>query len=108
MFVALVAVSSMAAHAAYDIPQSVIANGGGTSANGAYSITGTIGQSIVGMSSGGSYSVGGGFWGGGASSGGSSDITLNVIINGSGSGSVASTPGGVSCPGTCNFLFNSV
>ena len=52
------------AHAAYEIPQHVIAGGGGTSAGGTYSVTGTIGQSITGFSTGGNYTLRGGFWGG--------------------------------------------
>lgn len=36
--------------------------GGGTSTNGAYALTGTIGQPDAGRMSGGSYSLTGGFW----------------------------------------------
>jgi len=97
------------AWAAYAITQSVIAGGGGTSAGGAYSVTGTIGQSVLGVSSGGNYSIAGGFWGGGAVSGGGVfDITVLVTLAGSATGSVASTPGGISCPPTCTNTFNSV
>ncbi len=98
------------AHAAYDIPQHVIAGGGGTSSSGAYVLTGTIGQSVLGQSSGGNYIVNGGFWGGGAVEGGLFDILVNVSLSGSGSpnSSVASTPTGISCPPTCNLQFNQV
>ena len=51
----------------YTVTQSVIAGGGGTSANGATNVTGSIGQSAAVTASGGSYTVSGGFWGGGAS-----------------------------------------
>ncbi len=49
--------------APYEITQSVISNGGGTSGGGTYSVTGTVGQSLAGtISSGGQISVRGGFW----------------------------------------------
>lgn len=38
--------------------------GGGTSAAGAYAVSGTIGQPDAGAMSGGTYSLAGGFWGG--------------------------------------------
>jgi uncharacterized repeat protein (TIGR02543 family) len=104
----LLAIASSWVGAAYDIPQSVIAGGGGTSAGAPYSITGTIGQGVTGYSAGGSYSVSGGFWGGGASTGAGSGITINLTINGSGSGSVASAPAGINCPTTCNDTFEGV
>ena len=47
----------------YSIDWYKISGGGGTSTNGAYSLTGTIGQPDAGMAmSGGNYSVTGGFW----------------------------------------------
>lgn len=47
----------------YSIDQSVIANGGGTSGGGSYSITGTTAQSIAGtQSSSAAYGSRGGFW----------------------------------------------
>lgn len=96
------------AHATYEIPQSVIA-GGGTSVSGAYSVTGTIGQGITGASTGGTYTVNGGFWAGGASTGGGTiDVALYVTILGSGSGSVTSSPAGITCPGTCVASFTGV
>jgi hypothetical protein len=95
-------------HAAYDIPQSVIAGGGGTSTNAPYAITGTIGQSILGQSAGGNYVINSGFWAGGAGSAGNLDVTVNVSIVGNGLGTVASAPAGISCPGTCGFAFTNV
>jgi hypothetical protein len=47
----------------YSIPWYTIAGGGGTSSNGVYSVSGTIGQPAAGTLSGGSYSLTGGFWG---------------------------------------------
>ena len=47
----------------YSIDWYKIAGGGGTSTNGAYQVTGTIGQpDASGAMSGGSYSLTGGFW----------------------------------------------
>jgi hypothetical protein len=47
----------------YSIDWYKISGGGGTSTNGAYSLTGTIGQPDAGGAmSGGNYSVTGGFW----------------------------------------------
>ena len=47
----------------YSIDWFKIAGGGGTSTNGQYSVTGTIGQHDVGATmSGGNYSLTGGFW----------------------------------------------
>jgi len=47
----------------YTIDWYKIAGGGGTSANGSYQVTGTIGQpEASGEMSGGNYSVTGGFW----------------------------------------------
>ncbi|MCH8837992.1 MAG: hypothetical protein IIA60_09375, partial [Candidatus Marinimicrobia bacterium] len=50
------------APAQYEIPASVIANGGGTTGAGSYIISGTVGQSAPGSVAAGSYIVGGGFW----------------------------------------------
>ena len=56
----------MGAHASaqtYSVDWHKIAGGGGTSTNGQYSISGTIGQhDASGAMSGGNYSVTGGFW----------------------------------------------
>jgi len=47
----------------YSIDWDQVANGGGTSAGGAYSVAGTIGQPDAGMTlSSGGYSLVGGFW----------------------------------------------
>lgn len=47
----------------YDLRHSVIADGGGTSSAGSYSIVGTIGQPIAGTTSpNGQYALRGGFW----------------------------------------------
>lgn len=47
----------------YTLDQSVISNGGGTSAGSTYSLVGTTGQNIAGTrSTGSSYSLSGGFW----------------------------------------------
>jgi hypothetical protein len=47
----------------YSIDWSTIDGGGGTSAGGGYSVTGTIGQPDAGRMSGGSFTLEGGFWG---------------------------------------------
>lgn len=49
----------------YQIVWSTVDGGGGTSAGGQYSLTGTIGQPDAGSSAGGSYEMLGGFWPGG-------------------------------------------
>src|SRR5687768_7116072 len=54
----------------YDLTWSTIDGGGGSSAEGGYQLTGTLGQLDAGATlSGGAYSLSGGFWGG-ASMGG--------------------------------------
>ncbi len=45
----------------FTIDRSVIAGGGGTSTNGGFSLTGTLGQPAVGRLSGGQYALDGGF-----------------------------------------------
>ncbi len=62
----------------YTVTQEVIAGGGGTSANGATNVTGSIGQSAAVAASGGSYTVSSGFWGGGVSVQ-CSVITINPV-----------------------------
>ena len=47
----------------YSIDWFTIAGGGGTSAAGVYSLSGTIGQPAAGTLSGDSYTLAGGFWG---------------------------------------------
>jgi hypothetical protein len=59
---ALVLLCSLAAHAQYDIPHSVIGSGGGTQAGPSNSITGTVGQPQIGVVSGSSYVGEIGFW----------------------------------------------
>jgi len=46
----------------YALNQSVIAGGGGVSANGNTNVSGTIGQGVLGSSNGGSFSLNAGFW----------------------------------------------
>jgi peptidase C25-like protein len=46
----------------YTVNPSVISGGGGISSSGNTSITGTIGQGVLGASTGGTFSVSGGFW----------------------------------------------
>jgi hypothetical protein len=61
----------------FEITKSVIAGGGGQSTGGAFTLDGTIGQSIAGTSStGGSFELTGGFWGGQAAP------VSNVTISG--------------------------
>jgi hypothetical protein len=52
-----------AAHAQYAISWSTIDSGGGTSAGGAYVVSGTIGQPDAGVLANGSLLDAGGFWG---------------------------------------------
>jgi hypothetical protein len=47
----------------YSIDRFVMAGGSGTSAGGAFGLSGTIGQPDAGLMSGGNYSLAGGFWG---------------------------------------------
>jgi hypothetical protein len=49
-----------------DLTWSTYDCGGGTSAGGGYTLTGTIGQADAGLLAGSSLACGGGFWGGGA------------------------------------------
>jgi hypothetical protein len=58
----LFASASVAQAQSYSIPWYKIAGGGGTSTNGNFSVTGTIGQPDAGSMSGGAYSLTGGFW----------------------------------------------
>jgi hypothetical protein len=64
--VALLAMSSLALCASaqsYSIDWYKISGGGGTSTNGQYAVSGTIGQPDAGMAmTGGNYSLTGGFW----------------------------------------------
>jgi len=64
LLIILLLLAASAVHAQqYSIGWYKIAGGGGTSTNGQYSVSGTIGQPDAGMAmSGGSFSVSGGFW----------------------------------------------
>ena len=67
-FVGAVAGGQSGGSGNYNLLQSVVAGGGGTSANGSYSMTSTIGEAVAGGgSAGGTYNLGSGFWGGGQS-----------------------------------------
>jgi len=59
----LLAVAASAQAQNYAIDWFTIDGGGGTSAGGGYSLSGTVGQPDAGTSSGGAYSLVGGFWG---------------------------------------------
>ena len=54
---------SQPVHAQYSIDWHTIDGGGGTSTNGQYSLSGTIGQPDAGTMSGGPFTLQGGFWG---------------------------------------------
>lgn len=63
LLLALLAALSAAVAQQYSVDWSKISGGGGTSTNGRYSVTGTIGQPDASVAmSGGNYSVTGGFW----------------------------------------------
>ena len=55
--------ASAALAADYSIDWLTIDGGGGTSTNGPYALTGTIGQPDAGAMSGGNFTLQGGFWG---------------------------------------------
>jgi hypothetical protein len=61
--VVLIGSATIARAQSYSINWYTIAGGGGTSTNGGYSLSGTIGQAAAGTLSGGNYSLTGGFWG---------------------------------------------
>jgi hypothetical protein len=56
-------VTSFQAWGQYAINWATIDGGGGTSAGGVYSVTGTVGQPDAGSLSGGKFTIQGGFWG---------------------------------------------
>ena len=62
--VALLIVSMVAAQSGsgYDLSWNTIADGGGTSGSGGYSLNGTIGRADAGTLTGGDYMLNGGFW----------------------------------------------
>lgn len=70
----------------FEITKSVIAGGGGQSTGGAFTLDGTIGQSIAGTNStGGTFGLTGGFWGGQAAPVSSVTVSgrvLTVLGNG--------------------------
>jgi hypothetical protein len=53
----------LAAQAQYSVDWFKVAGGGGSSSNGPYSLSGTIGQHDAGAMSGGNFTLEGGFWG---------------------------------------------
>src|SRR6476661_1208260 len=61
-FCALLLAGATARVQSYSIDWYKIAGGGGTSSNGTYVVSGTIGQPDAGQMSGGNYSLTGGFW----------------------------------------------
>lgn len=62
-------------------PAQVIAGGGGSSSGGSFALSGTIGQSGVGLSSGGVYTLNAGFWHGiGGLTSGFFSLYLPVVI----------------------------
>ena len=63
LFAGILLLAASAAWAAdYAIDWSTIDGGGGTSSNGVYQLSGTIGQPDAGILSGGSFTLVGGFW----------------------------------------------
>lgn len=62
-FLVLIGVAAVAPAQFYSIDWFTIDGGGGTSAGGGYSLSGSIGQPDASTMSGGSYSLDGGFWG---------------------------------------------
>ncbi|MDB6029141.1 MAG: hypothetical protein JWM68_5364 [Verrucomicrobiales bacterium] len=67
----------------YSIDWSKISGGGGTSTNGVYSLSGTIGQHDAGTMSGGNFTLDGGFWSIGSvvQTPGSPKLTLTVVAS---------------------------
>ncbi len=63
MAVLLLTSSALASsNAAYQLNWYTADGGGGTSAGGVYTLSGTIGQADAGLMGGGSYTLAGGFW----------------------------------------------
>jgi hypothetical protein len=62
LFIFLSLLTSTAFAQQFSIDWYKVAGGGGTSSNGQYSVSGTIGQPDAGKMSGGSFTVDGGFW----------------------------------------------
>ena len=61
---------TLAQSGGYDLRWWTVDGGGGSSSEGVYTLTGTIGQPDAGAMQGGSYTLRGGFWGGGSIPGG--------------------------------------
>jgi len=59
---AMVAMSSLSAHAQLTISKSVIGSGGGPASGGTFTLNGTVGQAVVGPITGGSMTDNQGFW----------------------------------------------
>ena len=59
----LLTFTTLASAQQYSIDWHKVAGGGGTSTNGQYALSGTIGQPDAGSMSGGNYTLQGGFWG---------------------------------------------
>ena len=59
LMITLITIVVLTTHAGgiYELSQSLVTSGGGTAAEGGYSMTGSIGQRIVGISSNGSYQI---------------------------------------------------
>jgi len=62
VFAAFLGLSAQASAQSFSIDWYTIDGGGGTSAGGGYSLTGSIGQPDAGTMSGGGFSLDGGFW----------------------------------------------
>ena len=58
----LISLTTLVQAQSYSVDWFKVAGGGGTSTNGQYSLSGTIGQHDAGEMNGGSYSLSGGFW----------------------------------------------
>jgi hypothetical protein len=79
--------------------------GGASSANHAVSFT--VGQSATGSSSSGDHEVCTGFW---CQAIRALEVSISVILDGTGSGTVTSSPAGINCGSVCsnNFDHNTV
>ena len=58
----LIVAGTVAAAGEVSIPRSLLAGGGGTASNGAVTLSGSIGQSVVGPAQAGDYMLSSGFW----------------------------------------------
>ena len=57
----LIVAGAVAAAGEVSIPRSLMANGGGTASNGAVTLSGSLGQSVVGLAQAGDYALSSGF-----------------------------------------------